>query len=206
MVNLALAGGALLDLGVYSLTWVFQCLWHTLPEQLRERPKVLGAAMTKEPRTSADEHTSILLEFPKSTPSGKSTSHAFATTSMRLDFDPEKQNHAVPAVRVQGEKGEIQVYGPIYRPTRFKLVLKPNQGKPVQDKHFEFPAGGHGMFWEADAAARGVLGGRLEDDTLPWSESLLVMETMDEVRQKCGLIYPKEIETTEYPVDLKVKT
>ena len=30
MVNLGSAGGALLDLGIYSLTWVFQTMYHAL--------------------------------------------------------------------------------------------------------------------------------------------------------------------------------
>ena len=203
MVNMDLAGGALLDLGVYTLTWTFQLLYHTLPKSLREKPKVVGAIMTKEGRTGADEHTSMLIDFPKSTPTGKYSSHAFATTAMRLDFDSDRKDHAVPAVRLQGDEGEIQVYGPIYRPTRYKVIRKGS--RKVQDKTFDFPGDGHGMYWEADAAARGVLDGKLEDSTLPWDESILIMEVMDDVRKRCGLVYPKNIESTDYPVDLQTK-
>lgn len=46
MVNSSLAGGALLDLGVYSLTWPFVALYHTQPAESRKPPRVL-AAMTK---------------------------------------------------------------------------------------------------------------------------------------------------------------
>lgn len=162
MVNLDLAGGALLDLGIYSLTWVFQTLYHTLSPELQKqsRPKVIGAAMTPEPRTGADESTLILLEFPKSTPSGKTKTHAVATTGFRVHFDPAQGHEGkgdveVPAARIQGEKGEIQVYGPIYRPMRYRLVPR-EKGAEILDKRFEFEGGAHGMmvcvtlsiFWE----------------------------------------------------------
>ncbi|OQV07797.1 hypothetical protein CLAIMM_12171 [Cladophialophora immunda] len=211
MVNLDLAGGALLDLGVYALTWVFQSMYHTLPPQVREqsRPKVIGAAMTPEPRTGADESTLILLEFPKSTPAGKTKAHAVATTAMRVSDDPArghdgKEDVEVPAVRIEGEKGEIQVYGPIYRPMRYRLVPK-DKNAEILDRKFEFEGGCHGMMYEADAAARCLIAGELESETLPWAESTLIMEVMDEARKQGGLVYPDAIESTGYPVKLTAK-
>jgi predicted dehydrogenase len=205
MVNKDLAGGCLLDLGIYSLTWVFQTMWHTLPQVLQKqggKPKVVGTAMTAEPRTGADEMTTMLLEFPKSTPSGMTKAHAMATAAMRVTFDPDEKNSAGPAVRVQGTKGELQVYGPIYRPTRYRLIQKKGD---VKDEEFEFPGGGHGMFWEADEAARCWRDGKLESAGMSWDESTLIMEIMDEVRRQGGLTYPEAIESTKYPVELKVK-
>jgi predicted dehydrogenase len=161
MVNLDLAGGCLLDLGIYSLTWVFQTLYHTLKNPEESRPKVVGAAMTSEPRTGADESTLMLLEFPRSTPSGKTKAHAVATTAMRVSDDPAREagkgsEVEVPAVRVQGEKGEIQVWGPIYRPTRYRLVPKDGE---VVDRTFTFEGDAHGMM----VSARPDEGVNLED-------------------------------------------
>jgi predicted dehydrogenase len=233
MVNLDLAGGALLDLGIYSLTWVFQTIYHTLSPELQQqsRPRVVGAAMTPEPRTGADESTLILLEFPKSTPTGKTKSHVVATTAMRVSDDPARNHQAkgvveTPAVRIQGERGEIQVYGPIYRPTRYRLVPK-EKGSDILDEHFEFEGGAHGMMvrmrplpssnpvfeavtdvfvqYEADEAAHCLVAGKLESDGLPWAESTLIMEIMDEVRKQGGLVYPEAIESTEYPLKLTAK-
>ena len=208
MVNKSLAGGCLLDLGIYSLTWIFQTMYHTLPKDKRERPKVLAAAMTLEPRTGADEMTTMLLEFPKSSPTGLTKAHATATTALRVDFDPDKKQSAGPAVRIQGTKGEIQVYGPIYRPSRFKLIPKAAEGGEagdVKDNQFDFPGGGQGMFWEADEAARCWRDKKLESASMTWEESLLIMEIMDEVRKQGGLTYPEEIESSKYPIDLKAK-
>lgn len=151
MVNLDLAGGCLLDLGIYSLTWVFQTLYHTLPAALREqsRPRVVGTAITPEPRTGADESILLLIEFPKSTPSGKTRAHAVATAAMRVSDDPARGREGggdveCPTARIQGEKGEIQICGPLYQPMRYRLVPK-DKGKEVIDRRFEFEGGARGM-------------------------------------------------------------
>lgn len=65
IVNLDLVGGCLLDLRIYALTWVYQALYHTLPASERVAPKVVGAIVTAEPRTEADNVTTMLLEFPE---------------------------------------------------------------------------------------------------------------------------------------------
>ena len=207
MVNKDLAGGCLLDLGIYSLTWVFQTLYHTLPADKREKPRVVGTAMTLEPRTGADEMTTMLLEFPKSTPTGKSKSHAVATTAMRVEHTPSNQRSS-PMVRIQGEKAELQVYGPIYRPSKYRIIpwQRGNmEGEgDVQEYEFDFP-GGHGMFWEADEAARCWRDKKLESVGMTWEESTVIMEVMDEVRKQGGLTYPEPIERVEYPIDLAAK-
>jgi len=159
--------------------------------------------MTPEPRTGADESTVILLEFPHSTPGAKTRAHGIATTAMRLHHDPSSDPaHSVPSVRIQGQGGEIQVFGPPYKPMLYKLVGK--DGK-VEERNFEFEGGQHGMAFEGDEAARCWLRGDLESESMTWEESTVIMETMDRVRELGGLKYPEDIETTEYPVDLKTR-
>ena len=60
---------------------------------------------------------------------------------------------------------------------------------------------GHGMFWEADEAARCLRDGKLESEGLTLEESIVIMETMDEVRRQGGVVYPNEIETLDYPLE-----
>lgn len=63
---------------------------------------------------------------------------------MRTHFDPsttaERKEGCTPVVRAQGE---IQVYGPIYRPTRWMLVSKKGE---VQELTMSFQVGGVGCF------------------------------------------------------------
>ncbi|KAH8704264.1 putative dimeric dihydrodiol dehydrogenase [Talaromyces proteolyticus] len=206
MVNLDLAGGALLDLGIYSLTWVFQTLYHTLPPSQRKAPSSIASTMAKHAVTGADESTTMLITFPTTTPSNlpNRTSHAVAMTSLTVDSNPDKENSARPAIRIQGTKGEIQVDGPAFRPPRYRVIPKKQGDTPVKIREIEnpFPANGHGMYWEADEVARCVRDGKLESEGMSWEESIVIMEVMDEVRKQNGLVYPEKIESTEYPIKL----
>ncbi|KAA6409586.1 MAG: dimeric dihydrodiol dehydrogenase [Lasallia pustulata] len=64
MVNADLAGGALLDIGIYPLTWCFQTLYATVPRPHRQPPTV-ASSLSKYAPTGADENTSIILTFPR---------------------------------------------------------------------------------------------------------------------------------------------
>lgn len=217
LVNPDLAGGALLDLGIYSLTWIFQTLYLTQPENQRKPPKVLAALKNYSPTKAADETTTIVLSFPRPEEAG-GEAHAIATTSLRVATTPGSEAAAPPGIRIQGPKGEIQVFPPAYRPTRTKIVL--NDGT-VEDKEWPQPgpgAGsgwyngfgggknaegeGHGMFWEADEAATALVEGRKEGKYESLAESIVIMDVMDEARKQGGLVYPEKIETTKYPTQL----
>lgn len=211
MVNPDLAGGALLDLGIYSLTWVFQTLYTTQQAGTAKPPTVVSA-VTKYPSTGVDERTSILLVFPRPTDQG-GDAHGIATTGLRTSTDTDGKGTSGPAVRIMGSKGEIQVWPPIFRPTKTRLILTdgttetkdwPQPGPGKGSGWYNGFAGnkngegeGHGMFWEADEAARAIVEGRKEGKFEGLDESVLIMEVMDEVRRQNGLSYPGKIETTE---------
>ena len=214
MVNPDLAGGAILDLGIYSLTWVFQCLYTTQPADGRRAPSVVGS-IKKYPKTGVDEMTSMLITFPRSE---GGDAHGIATTQFRAATDADGNGTSGPAIRVQGDKGEVQVWPPAFRPTKTKLILK--DGK-VEDKEWPQPGPGkgskwyngfgdetnaegegHGMFWEADEAASAITEGRKEGKYESLEESVVIMEVMDEVRRQNGFKLPEKIESVEYPVQL----
>ena len=210
MVNPDLAGGCLLDLGIYSLTWVFQPLYNI---QKNPKPPTVLSTMRKY-RLGTDETTTMLLTFPRDE---GGDAHAVATTSLRVPTDPDGKGTAGPAVRIQGEKGELQVFAPIFRPTKSRLIM---QDGTVEDKDWPQPGPGkgsgwyngfggmnpegegHGMFWEADECARQLREGKKESSVQPLSESLVIMEVMDEVRRQNGFELPEKIETTKYPTEL----
>ena len=148
----------------------------------------------------------MLLEFPRSTPSGKYKSQGVALTHLRVAVDPDEKFSAGPAIRIQGTKGEIQVIGHAYHPNKFRVIPRaPGQGQPagqIKEVECEFPGNGKGMYWEADESARCVRDGKLESEVMSWEESLVIMRVMDEVRKQGGLVYPEKIESTEYPLQL----
>jgi dihydrodiol dehydrogenase / D-xylose 1-dehydrogenase (NADP) len=161
--------------------------------------------------------TTMLLTFPRSSELG-GDAHGIATTAFRTSPDPDGKGSAGPAIRVQGDKGEVQIFHPAYRPTKTKLVLSDGT---VEDKEFTHPGPGkgsgfyngfgddknpegegHGMFWEADECAFALKEGRKEGKYEGLKESVVIMEVMDEVRKQNGMTYPDKIETTEYPTKL----
>ena len=76
----------------------------------------------------------------------------------------------------------------------------PGAGSGFFNGHLENinPEGqGHGLFWEADDAAKAVLEDRKEGTRLGWDESILIMEIMDEVRADAGFRYPDSVESVE---------
>jgi len=167
--------------------------------------------MTPYHLTGADESTSILLTFPTSTPANDKPphmSHGIAMTNIRVSCDPDEQGTSGPNIRIQGTKGEIQVFGYAFRPTRYRVIPKKGvEGEgggeaKVRDVECGFPDGGHGMAWEADEVARCLRDGKLESEGMSWEESIVIMEVMDEVRRQGGLVYPAKIESTEYPLEL----
>ena len=205
MVNVDLAGGALLDLGIYSLTWVYQILYHCQAKP-RGVPKVV-AAINKYEKTGADEMTSMILQWEKN------ASMAIATTSLRVATQPDGNSPASgPAVRIQGTKGEIQVFGPIYRPLMYRVFKKGGKVGEFDEVHCPIPTDpekegwGHGMFWEADEAARCFRDGKLESETLGWEESVVIMDAMDEARKQGGLTYPDLIETAVFDAKSPLNT
>lgn len=202
MVNIDLAGGALLDLGIYSLTWVFQILYHLQPGT-KEAPKVV-AAINKYDRTGADENTTVAVSFPRHKTMG------IATTGLRASSDIDGRGTAGPCIRIQGTEGEIQVMGPAYRPLQYRVVRKSSPGKlevidcPIPKD--QTSGWGHGMFWEADECARCLRDGKQETDTIPWSESVVIMGVMDDALKQGGVEYPELITTDVYDPNSPLNT
>jgi predicted dehydrogenase len=196
MVNTDLAGGALLDLGIYSLTWVFQILYHLQPEAEKEVPSVV-AAINKYPSTGADESTAIIVQFPRHRTMG------IATTCLRVATDPCGPEGPGPAIRIQGSKGEIAVMHPAYKPEQYRVHVKDHEGKvEVVDcpypKDPERGGWGHGMYWEADECARCLRDGKKESASLPLEESIVMMGVMEEALRQGGVKYPDGITSDVY--------
>ncbi|KAF7516058.1 hypothetical protein G7054_g14306 [Neopestalotiopsis clavispora] len=137
---------------------------------------------------------------------------------MRIEASSPVDRRPPPCVRIQGRKGEIQLFSCAHNPTRSKLVLldghteekdwpKPGPGKGSGwyngfGGSVNAEGEGQGMFWEADEAAYAILNGRQESRYHDWDESIRVMEVMDEARKQSGLVYPEKIESTSYPLQL----
>jgi predicted dehydrogenase len=146
-----LGGGALLDLGVYPVSFASMILG--TPDRI--------LALIDPAFTGVDGQTSMLFGYP-------SGAQAILTCT----------SGAVSPVRaaIVGTEARIELDRSFYAPTPFTLI--PRRGEP---KRFELPHEGHGIRHEADEVARCLREGLLESPLMPLDESISIMETMDAV-------------------------
>ncbi|SHF51694.1 Predicted dehydrogenase [Jatrophihabitans endophyticus] len=155
-----LGGGALLDLGIYPVSFA----------QL-----VLGApsdvtAVSTPAFTGVDATTSMVLRYP-------SGAHAVLTTSLAAKSDN-------PAV-IHGSEARLEVDGWFYTPTSMRVVSRDEEVLEV----FETPPGGRGMEHQAAEVNRCLRAGLTESPLLPLDETSAIMGVLDEVRRQIGLDY-----------------
>jgi predicted dehydrogenase len=160
---LELGGGALLDLGIYPIS---------LASDLLGSPVSIDARATFR-ETGADAEVGILL------------CHAEGrTASIYTASNAAGPNRAA----IVGTEGRIEIDAVWYMPTSFQLY--DSRGNVVSTYDSKVP--GRGMQFQADEAERLITSGRLTSEILPLTESVSIMSTMDQVRQRIGLRYPTE--------------
>lgn len=163
----ALAGGALLDLGVYPVSFADFALGSP------------GEAMAAGTRTGTgvDRQLSAILHTYPAHPHA----HAVVTTTLAA-FTPTTAS-------ISGDAARVEIPGPFYGPRR--IVFVPRGGEPEQG---EAPAmAGHdGLSYEAAHFATMLGEGRTESEILPLDDTLAVMATMDELRRQVGITLPGE--------------
>jgi predicted dehydrogenase len=160
---LELGGGALLDLGVYPIS---------LASDLLGTPLGVEATATFK-ATGADAETAILLRYADE-----------RTAVIYTASNAPGPNRAA----IVGTDGRIEIDSVWYTPTSFRLYNA--QGGVVSTYDSEVP--GRGMQFQADETERLISAGLLASETLPPSETVSIMATMDQIRRKIGLRYPTE--------------
>jgi predicted dehydrogenase len=160
---LELGGGALLDLGVYPISFASDILG--TPESIQARATFKT--------TGADAETGVLLGYADG-----------RTATIYTASNAPGPNRAA----VIGTDGRIEIDPVWYNPTSFHVFgadgnLETSYTSEVQ---------GRGMQFQAAEAERLVDAGLLSGEILPLEESVSIMATMDRVRELIGLRYPGE--------------
>lgn len=168
----SLGAGALLDIGIYTLTWVSIILDQHPDNSRGSIPKVTSSMSFS---GGADEMTSIILNYKGL------DAQAICTASMR-------HKAATEFCRIEGDNGSVFVGGVAASKPRF-LVVKL---KGEEDKRIDFETPGWGFYFEADAIAADLRSGRKENDRMPLEESLRMMKLMDSIRAQNGLRYKQD--------------
>jgi predicted dehydrogenase len=162
----ALGGGALLDLGIYGVSWASMLLG----------PPATVTALSAPTSTGVDAATSILLGYPDR-PAQAILTCTLASATPRRAF-------------VAGTEGVIEVDPVFYAASGFTL-----RRRDGRTERFDTPAGfssspGKGLRLQAAEVAHLVATGMTESPHLPLAETVSIMETLDEVRRQTGLTYP----------------
>ena len=159
-----LAGGALLDLGVYPIAFCVDLLG--APVEV----KALGRLTD----TGVDGHVSLVLDY------GGKTLAVLDTTLWT-----KTPTTAV----VSGTEGSIEIDGDFYGPNTTRLrkadrsrTVVEEWGGPI-DNGFQF---------EAAEVARCVADGKQESERMTWASSRAVIGVLDEARRQVGVRYPGE--------------
>jgi predicted dehydrogenase len=146
-----LGGGALLDLGIYPVSFASMVLG--APERV--------AAMATPAFTGVDAQMSMLFGYPGGAQAllGCTLSAVSPTTAS-----------------IVGTDARIEIEGPFYAPASFTLI--PREGDRAR---FEYVDEGLGLRHEADEVARLLAAGETESALMPLDETVSIMVTMDEV-------------------------
>ncbi len=163
LYNPRLGGGALLDVGVYPISYVIHMV-DRLPEQ------VFSSALFG--RTGVDEQNGILMKFPQGI-----LAQISSAVSAEIGQDAE----------IIGTEGRI--YVPRFWSAE-EAMLYNADNELVEN--IEEPFQVNGYVYEAEEVNRCLREGLIESKLLPLKDTLAIMEIMDQLRAEWGLIYPQE--------------
>jgi predicted dehydrogenase len=160
---LELGGGALLDLGIYPISFAWDVLGPAETIAARARLGETGADTTV---ATVFTHAGGAISTSVSTSrgAGPTTAHIVGTDA-RIDLD--------------------RVW---YTPTRLRLTA--SDGTLLEE--FDGSVEGRGMQYEALAAERILAAGGRDSDVLPLDETVAIMSALDAIRAQIGVAYPGE--------------
>jgi predicted dehydrogenase len=159
----ALAGGALLDLGIYPVSFAHL---------------VLGAFTAVQAtgtlaQTGVDAGETIAVTGP-----GGAIGTLSATMLAKTPC----------TASISGTAARLEIDGLFYEPNAMRLIGPDDR---ETDRH-EPPSREHGLAYEAAEFARLLRDGKTESDLLPLDETVAIMRVLDEVRRQLGVHFPGE--------------
>ncbi|QDA59872.1 Gfo/Idh/MocA family protein [Hymenobacter jejuensis] len=158
----ALAGGSLLDIGIYPL--LISKFFLGNPTDIKA-----AGALTE---TGVDMNCAMSLAYENG-----ATASLFSTLAATTDT----------TCTVYGSEGKLLMHSRFHHAKRLTLE-RPDEAP--QDFFFDFP--GHGYQYEIEHVQHCLEQNLVESPLVPWQFSLELMQQLDEVRRQLGVIYPGE--------------
>jgi predicted dehydrogenase len=163
---LELGGGALLDLGIYPISFIWDVLG--APTSIQAAGRLVETGADAEVATvMVHEGGAVSTSFSSSRAAGSNTASILGTRA-RIEIQPAWSSAST--LRLIAPDG---------------TVLEEIGGPPAPDAP-------RGMEHEAHAAERLVRDGLLDGDILPIAQTVAIMGTLDEIRAQIGVTYPTE--------------
>lgn len=159
LFNPELAGGSILDVGVYPIALASH-LFGSRPAEIQASAS-LGA-------TGVDEQAGIMLQYPQG---------QLALLSSAI------QTRTPHNAFIMGTQGMIWM--PMFWRARLAVLWRSRKLPRIA-------WGRAGYQYEAAEVSQCIREGKVESPTMTLAESLAMMETMDQIREKIGLQYPGE--------------
>ncbi len=164
LFNPDLAGGAVLDAGIYPLSFA-----NMVMKQMPVEVKAVGEIGA----TGVDEQSSYLLRYE---------SGCLALLNSALNA------WTASRAEVIGTKGRIMIPENFLNAQEAWLEVKGHES--IKKK---FPVGNKiGFKFEVKAASDSIRNGFLENDIMPLADSLQLMEIIDEIKNQLGLVYAND--------------
>jgi predicted dehydrogenase len=162
LVEPALAGGALLDLGIYPVSFAHMVLGNPT--------KITASGVLTD--KGVDAQTSMVFDYADG-------AQAVLNTTM-IEQTPCR------AV-VAGVDGWLEIDRVFYTPTSMRVTLFDGSVTEYPTNYT-----GHGLREQAEAFKKLVQSGHTQSDILNWKDTVDIMQTLDSVRSQIGLRYPFE--------------
>jgi predicted dehydrogenase len=157
-----LAGGALLDLGIYPVSFAHMVLGN--PTAITS-----SAVLTEK---GVDAQTSMIFDYADG-------AQAVLNTTM-IEQTPCR------AV-VAGLNGWLEIDRTFYNPANMRVIL--NDGTVTE---YPNTYKGHGLREQAETFKQLVMSGKKQSEILNWKDTVDIMKTLDTVRDQIGVKYPFE--------------
>jgi predicted dehydrogenase len=163
MADPALAGGALLDLGIYPISFAHLVLGSFADVR----------ATGVQASTGVDAGETVAVTGPQG---------AIGTLSSTMTAK-------TPCVAsVSGTAARLEIDGWFYQPNTVRLLDPEDR----ELDRYDSPDREHGLAYEAAEFARLLSAGATESDLLPLDETLRIMHVLDDVRAQLGVSFPGE--------------
>ena len=163
LLNPLLAGGALLDLGVYPISFASFVLG--VPDTITARGDLTS--------TGVDGQVSAVLQT--------GAAHALVSAT-QLAKTPT-------TATISGTAARLEIPGDFYQPQPITMIARDGSATTSAPPRI---TGHYGLVHQAAHFATLLAEGRTESPLLPLDESVAIMRTMDEIRRQIGLVYPDE--------------